>query len=317
MATAQFGIFAIGTSAHCYLEFDSRPGVEPAALARAVADLDEPHSTVGGLNLVIGFRPELWTAVAADAPLAVSSFTEPIVGPGRFTMPATQHDLWVWIAGSANDLVFDQAVEMITALNEVAVVATEITGWSYRHSRDLTGFEDGTENPPLAEAADIVAVPDGQPGAGSSVVLIQQWKHDGVAWNQLPDAEQEKVIGRTKPDSVEFGEDVMPVDSHVSRTKVHDASGAELDIFRRNVPYGTVSEHGTLFVGFSREQSRLTRMLSKMAGVEDGVRDALTRYTTPLDRGVLRGAVRRGAERGRLAGRPRLINRDFWLPGRP
>jgi len=43
-----------------------------------------------------------------------------------------------------------------------------------------------------------------------------------------------------------------------------------------------VSEHGTLFVGFSREQSRLTRMLEKMAGIGDGIRDALTRYTTPL-----------------------------------
>ena len=30
VATAQFGIFAIGTSAHVYLEFDVRPGVEPA-----------------------------------------------------------------------------------------------------------------------------------------------------------------------------------------------------------------------------------------------------------------------------------------------
>jgi putative iron-dependent peroxidase len=282
MATAQFGIFAIGTSAHCYLEFDARPGVSAIDLVRAVADLDEPHSTVGGANLVVGFRPELWAQVDSDAPSGVSSFTEPIVGPGRFTMPATQHDAWVWIAGSANDLVFDQAGQMISALNDVAVLATETTGWSYRHSRDLTGFEDGTENPPLAEAADIACVPAGSPGAGSSVVLIQRWTHDAVAWNQLPDAEQEKVIGRTKPDSIEFGPDVMPLDSHVSRTKVHDSAGEELDIFRRNVPYGTVTDHGTLFVGFSRDQSRLVRMLQKMAGVDDGVRDALTRYTTPL-----------------------------------
>jgi porphyrinogen peroxidase len=282
VATAQFGIFAIGTSSHVYLELDARPGVEPADLLRAVADLEEPHSTVGGANLVIGIRPELWASVSAEAPNGAASFTEPIVGTGRFTMPATQHDLWIWIAGSANDLVFDQAVEMITALNEVASVATEVTGWSYRHSRDLTGFEDGTENPPLAEASGIACVPAGSPGAGSSVVLVQQWKHDGVGWSQLPEAEQEKVIGRTKPASVEFAADVMPRDSHVSRTKVYDAAGDELDIFRRNAPYGTVTDHGTMFVGFSHDQQRLTWMLEKMAGVEDGVRDALTRYTTPL-----------------------------------
>jgi putative iron-dependent peroxidase len=282
VATAQFGIFAIGTSAHCYLEFDLRPGVTPAELTKAVAELEEPHSTVGGANLVIGYRPELWAAVSSDVAPGVTSFTEPIVGPGRFTMPATQHDLWLWIAGSANDLVFDQAVEMITALDGVAGLATEVTGWSYRHSRDLTGFEDGTENPPLAEAASIACVPAGSPGAGSSVLLVQQWKHDGVGWMQLPDGAQENVIGRTKPGSVELAEGVMPIDSHVARTKVYDEAGEELDIFRRNAPYGTVSDHGTMFVGFSRDQERLGRMLEQMAGVTDGVRDALTRYTTPL-----------------------------------
>ena len=30
----------------------------------------------------------------------------------------------------------------------------ETTGWSYRHSRDLTGFIDGTENPSLLTAAE-------------------------------------------------------------------------------------------------------------------------------------------------------------------
>ncbi len=282
MATAQFGIFAIGTSSHVYLELDAHPGVAAGDLVKAVADLDEPHSTVGGANLVIGVRPELWAEVSTETPSGASSFTEPIVGPGRFTMPATQHDLWIWIAGSANDLVFDQAVEMITALAEVASVATEVTGWSYRHSRDLTGFEDGTENPPLSEAASIACVAPGERGAGSSVVLVQQWKHDGVGWMQLPEGEQEKVIGRTKPGSVEFAADVMPRDSHVSRTKVYDSEGEELDIFRRNAPYGTVTDHGTMFIGFSHDQVRLTRMLEKMAGLDDGVRDALTRYTTPL-----------------------------------
>jgi putative iron-dependent peroxidase len=281
VATAQFGIFAIGTSAHCYLEFDARPGVSAAELVRAVAGLDEPHSTVGGANIVVGFRPSIWGEVEPGAPAGVHGFDEPIVGPDGFTMPATQHDVWIWISGSANDLVFDQATDAIDTLAPQASVASEITGWSYRHSRDLTGFEDGTENPPLDQAAEIVAVPDGRPGAGSSVLLVQVWRHETDAWRKLSVDAQEKVIGRTKLDSIEFDDDVKPADSHVARTVIED-DGVELDIFRRNVPYGTVSEHGTLFVGFSREQSRLSRMLEKMAGIGDGIRDALTRYTTPL-----------------------------------
>jgi porphyrinogen peroxidase len=73
----------------------------------------------------------------------------------------------------------------------------------------------------------------------------------------------------------------MPVDAHVPRTTVDD-NGTELPIFRRNVSYGTVTDHGTVFVGFGADQHRLDRMLRRMAGAEDGVRDALTSYTTPL-----------------------------------
>jgi putative iron-dependent peroxidase len=128
---------------------------------------------------------------------------------------------------------------------------------------------------------EIVAIAEGKPGAGGSVLLFQVWKHDIDAFESLAIAKQEAVIGRTKPDSVEFEDKRMPADSHVSRTKVHANDGSELKIFRRNVPYGTVSEHGTLFIGFSAEQFRMHRMLERMAGI-DGPRDALTFYTTPL-----------------------------------
>ena len=37
-----------------------------------------------------------------------------------------------------------------------------------------------------------------------------------------------------------------------------------------------------MFVGFSREQRRLSRMLESMAGALDGMRDALTYFTRPV-----------------------------------
>jgi putative iron-dependent peroxidase len=54
------------------------------------------------------------------------------------------------------------------------------------------------------------------------------------------------------------------------------------NVFRRNVAYGAVSDHGTLFVGFCASQRPLRRMLESMAGARDGIRDALTNYTRPL-----------------------------------
>ncbi|MBV9407582.1 MAG: Dyp-type peroxidase [Candidatus Eremiobacteraeota bacterium] len=281
MLTGQTGIFALGDASHGFFEFALRPGSDALALVKAVADLRPPHTTVGGVNLVVGLRPDLWRGVApGDAPAGVHGFDAELRGAGGYTMPATQADLFVWFAAAAYDIVFDMGVAAVDALAPHATLVRETTGWSYRHSRDLTGFEDGTQNPTLQDAPEIVLIPDG-PGAGGSVLLFQQWRHDARTWTALDETAQEKVIGRTKPDSVELKDDAMPKDSHVTRTTVTE-NGEERKIFRRNVPYGTVTEHGTLFIGFSADQSRLQKMLEQMAGADGGPRDALTRFTTPL-----------------------------------
>ncbi|GAC1581561.1 MAG: hypothetical protein NVS3B7_16680 [Candidatus Elarobacter sp.] len=283
MITGQTGIFALGDAAHGFFEFALRPGVDAAALVGAVADLRPPHTTVGGVNLVVGFRPELWAAAApADAPAGVHGFNDDLRGRDGYTVPATQADLFVWYAAASYDVVFDLGKETLEALAPHASLVRETTGWSYRHSRDLTGFEDGTENPNLYEAPEVALVPDGAPGAGASVLLFQQWRHRAAEFHALSEHAQEGVIGRTKLDSVELEGPAMPADSHVSRTKVHGAKGEELQIFRRNVPYGSVSDHGTLFIGFSADQARMHRMLEQMAGADGGPRDALTRYSIPL-----------------------------------
>jgi porphyrinogen peroxidase len=280
---AQPGIFALGTPEHGYLEFDLAGDAEPADLVRAATGLVEPLSTTGGVNLVVGFRPELWAEVAdpADVPASARGFEQPLVGAGGWTMPATQHDAWMWVAGGDRTAVFDNGRAIVAELAPVARLRREATGWLYRHDRDLTGFIDGTENPSLLEAPAAALVPAGEPGAGSSVVLVQMWEHDSDGWDELPVSTQENVMGRTKPDSVEMDDETKPADSHVARTDL-EVDGEERPIFRRNVAFGSVSRHGTAFVGFSCDQWRLEEMLRRMAGVGDGVRDALTRYTHPL-----------------------------------
>ena len=67
MAAPQPGIFALGTSSHAYLELDLVPGVTAAGAVARVAALREPHTTIGGVNLFVGFRPALWGSVAPDA----------------------------------------------------------------------------------------------------------------------------------------------------------------------------------------------------------------------------------------------------------
>jgi putative iron-dependent peroxidase len=272
--TPQGGIFALGTASHAYLEFDAATGSRERELVAAISSLREPRTTMGGVNLVAGFRPELWSAaVPDDAPAALAGFNEDLVGVDGFTIPATQHDAVLWLSSSAYDVIFDVARAAISELRGVASLADETSSWPYRHDLDLTGFIDGTENPTLVEAPELVLVPDGKRGAGGTILLLQKWLHDATAWESLPVAGQEAVIGRRKLDSVEL--DDKPGDSHVASTD-QDRFGK---IFRRNMPYGTVSDHGTMFVGFSAGQRPLTAMLESMAGLTSGVRDALTRFT--------------------------------------
>jgi porphyrinogen peroxidase len=277
MSTPQGGIFALGTASHAYLEFDVSTGRDGRDLLAAVASLREPRTTMGGVNLVAGFRPALWRRLVPDgAPPDLDDFSEDLIGVDGFVMPATQHDAVLWLSGSAYDVIFEVARMVIAELRELASIVGETSSWPYRHDRDLTGFIDGTENPTLADAPELVLIPEGSPGAGGTILLLQKWTHDVAAWEGLPDAEQERVIGRTKLDSAELED--KPADSHVASTD-QDRFGT---IFRRNMPYGTVTDHGTMFVGFSSEQRPLAAMLESMAGLAGGVRDALTRYSRPL-----------------------------------
>ncbi|HTP99885.1 MAG TPA: Dyp-type peroxidase [Casimicrobiaceae bacterium] len=277
MNVPQSGILALGTPAHAYLEFDAVEGIDRVELVAAAASFAGAQTTGTGANVVVGFRPELWRHVMPDdAPEDVTGYVRAVAGVEGFSMPATQHDAFVWIASGAYDAVFDLSSSAIAALANAASLADETVGWPYRHNRDLTGFIDGSENPPLIEAASAALIPDGQPGAGGSVLLLQKWIHETAKWVSLSDAEQAKVIGRNKSDSVELED--KPEDSHVARTD-QDTFG---HIVRRNMPFGDASMHGTMFVGFCATQRPLAAMLDSMAGRANGVRDALTRFSRPM-----------------------------------
>jgi putative iron-dependent peroxidase len=276
MYTPQAGIFALGTSSHAYLEFDLLDEKSFAKFASTISAIREPRTTTGGVNFVIGFRPELWRDILPnDAPEGVEGFNKRIQGIEGFVMPCTQHDALVWLSGSAYDIVFDMARSVVRDLEGLASLVQETTSWSYQHDRDLTGFIDGSENPTLLDAPTAALLPEGVRGAAGSVLLLQKWKHKVAEWEALPVDRQERIMGRTKRDSIEL--DNKPSNSHVARTD-QDAFG---NIFRRNMPYGSVGEHGTMFVGLSADQKRLSRMLDSMAGLVTGTRDALTCFTEP------------------------------------
>jgi putative iron-dependent peroxidase len=109
-----------------------------------------------------------------------------------------------------------------------------------------------------------------------------RWVHDLAAFDRLPIEDQERVFGRTKADSVELSADEKPPTAHIARVET-EVDGAELEFFRRSVPYGTAEEHGLYFVAFSAERSRYDRMLARMFGLAgDGIHDRLTEFSRPV-----------------------------------
>ena len=277
----QPGIFAQGTRSHHHLELAMGPGASDADVLRALAQLREPQLTAGGVNLVIGFGPSLWGRLAPEAVPEGFHDYPTIEGLDGTRAPSTQRDIWVWVHGTGEDVAFDTARQVGLALAPVATVELDIPSFVYKDSRDLTGFIDGTANPPMDEAADVALVPGGQPGEGGSFVIAQKWVHDLDDFHALPVEEQEKVFGRSKPDSVEMDDDTKPANAHIARVEI-DIDGEEAEIYRRSTPYGTLGEHGLYFLAFSAELRRYEIMLGNMFGLGDGPRDRLTDFSTPV-----------------------------------
>jgi len=276
---AQPGIFRQGLRSHWFGHFAVGDRRDRAAIAGALRALREASASQG-VELVVGFGDELWRelAPAGDRP-AVLRPLRPIRGVRE--MVATQEDLFVWLQGDEADHVVAVLLAAHEALGAAGSLRRETTSFVYLDSRDLTGFVDGTANPGAEEAPGVALVPEGEPGVGGSHVLAQKWRHDLASFNRLPVVEQERVIGRTKPDSVEL--DDAPPDAHIRKVEIEDGTGHELAIYRRSVPWGTFAEQGLYFLAFSADPGRFVTMLESMFGAgPDGVADRLTGFSTPV-----------------------------------
>src|SRR5437879_12585528 len=99
----QFGIFARGTQAHHFLEFDFGAGVTPDQAVASFRRLRTPDVSAGGVNVVIAFGALTCPTVApsrAPLPLSPSVLLPGAVdgGPGGLV---PQNDPRQWTEGGA------------------------------------------------------------------------------------------------------------------------------------------------------------------------------------------------------------------------
>jgi putative iron-dependent peroxidase len=231
------------------------------------------------LVCTMGIGSEFWDLVSpGKRPAALRPFKA--IESGSKTAPNTGGDLLFHIISKRHDLNLELAMRFRSQLGDLVEVMDETHGFRYLDSRDLTGFIDGTENPKGKERKGVALIGREDPDfAGGAYVFTQKYVQQLAKWATLSQSEQEKVIGRRKPDSLELSNKIKPPTAHISRVVIKE-NGEELEIVRHSFPYGTTSESGLFFIAYTKDLDVPEKMLSRMMGTGgDGIHDHLMDYT--------------------------------------
>jgi porphyrinogen peroxidase len=236
-----------------------------------------------GSDAVLGIGPSLIAALGADVP-GLHEFRE-LSGHG-VKVPSTPATLWCWVRGDDLGDLLHLTRKVQKALSPVFAVRHVVDAFRHSlgasgHGRDLTGFEDGTENP-VGEAAQQAAFVHGQGEGldGASFVAVQQWVHDLDAFEALGDEERDHAIGRRLADNEEIED--SPVSAHVKRT-AQESFDPEAFVLRRSMPWMMSMQAGLMFVAFGQSLHAFEAQMRRMAGEEDDVTDALFRISRPVN----------------------------------
>ena len=195
-------------------------------------------------------------------------------------IPSTPTALWCWLRGDDRGELFHRSRQIEAMLAPGFVLNDVVDSFAYDQNHDLSGYEDGTENPEGDEAIQ-AAIVQGQ-GAGldgGSFVAVQQWLHDFDILDEMTTDERDDVIGRHIRDNEEFEE--APESAHVKRA-AQESFEPEAFMLRRSMPWAEGSEAGLVFVAFGHSFDAFEAILSRMLGNEDSIRDGLFTFTRPV-----------------------------------
>ena len=260
-----------------YLGFRLREDVAPEVSRQSVEALEIDETLVAGLG-------EPLVSHWGGAIEGLRTFPS-LSGPG-VQVPATQQALWCWLPGNDQGLIVNRSIAIIDALSDGFQIDQIVDGFKYGDAvlgLDLTGYEDGTENPVGDEAIDAAFVADGDTGmAGSSFVAVQQWVHDLRHFSSLPQTDQDNIIGRRKLDNEEL--DDAPPSAHTKRT-AQESFDPEAFVLRRSMPFAGPDGEGLMFVAYGKSLDAYEAQLRRMVGLEDGIPDGLFRFSRPVSGG--------------------------------
>jgi putative iron-dependent peroxidase len=276
MPTPQPAILTPAPALGRFLSLSLSPGSDPRATLDRLAGVHLDKTTVLGLGAP--FVRALGTRLEHLRPFRA------LAGRGVF-FPSTQGALWLSFGGDDAGALLMQARGLLALLGDAFRIDEDVLAFRHGAGRDLTGFEDGTENPkgPKAvEAAIVSGLGLGQDGG--SYVSTQRWVHDLARFERLTANDRDLAIGRRRETNEEIAD--APASAHVKRT-AQESFDPPAFMVRRSMPYGSVTEHGLYFVAYASSLDPFERQLTRMAGLEeDGVVDALMQFSRAVSGGA-------------------------------
>jgi putative iron-dependent peroxidase len=271
MTPCQPGILQPPPALARHLVFQLLPGAEPRSVLLRLAD-----SHLGN-DGVVGLGPSTVSALAA----AIPGLREPTVlsGPGA-SLPATPAALWCWLRGSDRGQLLHRGRQLVELLASSYRLDSIVDTFLYDGGRDLTGYEDGTENP-KGEAAELAALAAGQGEGldGGSFAALQLWVHDLKRFEGFTAEQRDALMGRRRSDNEELTS--APTSAHVKRA-AQESYAPTAFLLRRSMPWAEGETAGLYFLAFGRSFEAFEAILRRMYGSEDGIQDALFQYSRPV-----------------------------------
>lgn len=281
MNVAQSAVLADVPPLGCYVFFDLQ---EPAgaALCDSLRQLNALCKTSASVSMVVGLGASLVQALGGHVP-GLHDFAT-LNGRG-VSIPGTPTALLCWLCGHDRGEVLHQMRRVQQVLAPALRLAQVVDAFRHGrgpngHGRDLTGYEDGTENPVGDVAADAALLQGAGAGLdGSSFMAVQQWLHDLDAFEAMSMQAQDHMVGRRRSDNEELEE--APASAHVKRT-AQESFVPEAFVLRRSMPWAAGMQAGLMFVAFGKSFAAFEAQLHRMVGLEDGVVDALFGISKPV-----------------------------------
>ncbi|MGE5307151.1 MAG: Dyp-type peroxidase [Alphaproteobacteria bacterium] len=274
MDKAQAGILAPVPRLALYLTFSLNFGMEPRRPVQSLVDW------VDGDKTIVGLGYPLLQAMGRNLK-GLRTFPS-YLGSG-LALPSTQEALWFWLRGADRGELLHRSRKILAMVAPAFKCESVIDSFQYDTGRDLTGFEDGTENPQGEKAIAAALVQgEGEGLDGSSFVAVQQWVHDFTRFDALTPKEQDDSVGRRKSDNEELPE--APPSAHVKRT-AQESFAPQAFVLRRSMPWADGTRAGLNFVAFGKSLDAFEAQLKRMVGAEDGIIDGLFQYTRPINGG--------------------------------